>query len=72
MFLSTAMYRYAVVGKKGVENWAQNTALWYASVQGEDGGVVIVNPNRLWFSCREGLMQRSVSLEISSDGIIQY
>lgn len=42
------MYRYAVMGEEGEENWAQNIALWYASVQGEDVGVEIVNPNRLW------------------------
>lgn len=36
------------MGEEGVENRAQNTALWYASIQGEDGGVVIVNLNRLW------------------------
>ncbi len=27
-----AMHRYAVVGEKVVEDWAQHTALWYPSV----------------------------------------
>lgn len=42
------MLRLAVVGKDRIEDWAQNTALWHTSVQGEDGGVMVVDPNRLW------------------------
>lgn len=42
------MLRLAVVGKERVKDWAQNTAPWHASVQGEDGGVMVVDPNRLW------------------------
>lgn len=43
-----AMYRYAVKGEEGVEDWAYYTALWYTSVQGKGGGVVVVDSNRLW------------------------
>jgi len=70
------MHRLAAVGKERVEDWAQNTALWHTSVQGEDRGVMVVDPdcgllvrksrNQLQ---REGLMLSSVSLEINLDGI---
>ncbi len=42
------MHRYAVVGEKGVEYWAQHTALWYSSFYIENGGGVVTEPNRLW------------------------
>ena len=37
-----AMYRSAVMGEEGVEEWTQHAALWYASVDGEGGGAVVV------------------------------
>uniref|UniRef100_A0A3Q3F8Y3 Endosomal/lysosomal proton channel TMEM175 n=1 Tax=Labrus bergylta TaxID=56723 RepID=A0A3Q3F8Y3_9LABR len=33
-----SMYRSAVVGEEGVEEWAQHTALWYACVECDGGG----------------------------------
>lgn len=34
-----SMYRSAVVGEEGVEEWAKHTALWYACVECDGGGV---------------------------------
>ncbi len=41
------MHRPAVVGVEGVEDWAQHTALLYASVACDGGGACVAWPNML-------------------------
>lgn len=42
------MYRCAVVGAEGIEEWAQHTALWDTSVQGEGRGSVVFLTQQIW------------------------
>lgn len=42
------MFRHAVMGEQGVEQWAEHTSLRVPRVESHCGGDVVVNTHSLW------------------------